>query len=196
MESVAELFIIESLGRDDEKSGRAEGRVIADILNLKGKKAEYIYIRTRRELLAALKEFSKSKFRYLHFSCHGNDKSISTTYDEIFFNEFERIFKKRLKKKRLFFSSCNVVGERLGEDFFVKSKALSILGPVEPIHFDDSVLFWANFYHLMFNINANGMNSKDIKKIAKATANLLNIEIGMLLPNKKNNSDYKMFRTK
>ena len=52
--SKPELFIIESLGFDDEKKQLFEGRVISQILHLSDKKSIYYYIRTKAEINSAL----------------------------------------------------------------------------------------------------------------------------------------------
>jgi hypothetical protein len=48
--SKAEVFIIETLEFNEERKNRFEGRIISDILALGGKRCEYRYIRTKREL--------------------------------------------------------------------------------------------------------------------------------------------------
>src|ERR1700688_2947072 len=102
--SQPEIFIIESLDFKDERAGRLEGRIISEILALSGKKCEYCYIRTKRELKALLEQFASSSYRYLHLSCHGNDGSMFTTLDPIQFSELGRLIRTYLRKRRLFVS--------------------------------------------------------------------------------------------
>lgn len=61
--SQPEIFIIESLDFKDERAEHFEGRIISQILALSGKKCEYCYIRTKRELKALLEQFKSSHYR-------------------------------------------------------------------------------------------------------------------------------------
>lgn len=67
----AEVFIVESLGKDDER----EGRIIESILRMGGKHPVYRFVKTRDELEDVIEEFHASKYRYLHISSHGNTPS-------------------------------------------------------------------------------------------------------------------------
>lgn len=105
--SQPEIFIIESLDFKDERAERFEGRIISQILALSGKRCEYCYIRTKRELKALLERFEASHYRYLHLSCHGSTDSMFTTLDSIKFSEFGLLVKPYLRKRRLFVSACS-----------------------------------------------------------------------------------------
>jgi hypothetical protein len=61
--SQPEIFIIESLNFKDERAERFEGRIVSQILALTGKKYEYCYIRTKRELKELLNQFASSTYR-------------------------------------------------------------------------------------------------------------------------------------
>jgi hypothetical protein len=135
--SHAEVFIIESLTLNDERRQRFEGRIISQILALSGKKCEYYYVRTRRELVAMLKQFSSSNYRYLHLSCHGDDSSMATTFDAISFSEFGPLIKPYLRKRRLFVSACSMTNRSLAESIMPGSGCYSILGPDQDIRFSD-----------------------------------------------------------
>jgi hypothetical protein len=148
------LFIIESLDREDEKS-RREGVIIKQILTLsESLPVEYIYIRTEPELSMALEEFKRSRYRYLHISCHGSKDSISLTLDQLPFEDFAPLIAPYLKGRRLFFSACNVVNPLLADALMTQSECNSIIGPCRNINFDDALLMWASFYHLAFRDEA------------------------------------------
>lgn len=144
------LYIIESLKFKDEKADRLEGKILRDILRLSGHKVEYLYIRTRREFQVAIQRFHRSKRRYLHISCHGNPSTIRLTLDRLSFDEFASDASPYLKNRRLFLSACAVVNENLAKLIIPSSGCHSVIGPQESIYFDDAVLMWASFYHLMF----------------------------------------------
>ena len=63
--SKPEVYIIESLGLDDENR-RKEGEIISRTMRLSGKKPIYRYVRTQRELEYFVSDFAKSNYRYLH----------------------------------------------------------------------------------------------------------------------------------
>jgi hypothetical protein len=143
------LFIIESLRFDDEKS-RLEGRILHDIFRLSGHHVDYLYIRTRKELRVAIERFRESRRRYLHISCHGNAREIVLTLDRMPFKEFALDVVPHLGDRRLFMSACAVVNDHLAEAVIPRSGCNSLIGPRKNISFDDAVIMWASFYHLMF----------------------------------------------
>ncbi len=158
-----EVFIIESLGFEDEKDNRFEGKILSDILYLGGKEPIYYYIRTKKELEKVLEIFGKSEYRYLHISCHGNKKSLFTTLDALPFKEFATMINPYLKEKRLFVSACSAVNEDLAKVVIPRIGCYSLIGPIEDIYFQDAAIVWASFYHLMFKENPNAMKRKDLK---------------------------------
>jgi hypothetical protein len=128
-----------------------EGVIIKQILTLsESLPVEYIYIRTEPELSMALEEFKRSKYRYLHLSCHGSKDSISLTLNQLSFQDFAPIITPYLKARRLFFSACSVVNPLLADALMRQSECNSIIGPCRNINFDDALLMWASFYHLAF----------------------------------------------
>ena len=160
----ASVFIIESLTFDDEKDGQFEGRVLRDILAFSNTPSEYFYIRTRSELSAVLERFEDSKHRYLHISCHGNAREIGLTLDSLTYEEFGIEIDGLLDGKRLFFSACQVVNRDLAKAILPESNCFSLIGPSKSINFDDAVLMWASFYHLMFrDIEEEGMKGEKIR---------------------------------
>lgn len=144
------LHIIESLEFSDEDRNRLEGKILRQIFRLSGHKVGYLYIRTRRELQAGLQRYHISQRRYLHLSCHGNSSNIGLTLDTLSFPEFANDINQYLRNRRLFLSACAVVNEDLAKLVIPGSRCYSVIGPRRAIYFDDSVLMWAAFYHLMF----------------------------------------------
>ena len=175
--SKPEIFIIESLKFEDEMEQRFEGRILGDILRLVGKEPIYFYVRTKQELKVVLEEFEKSEYRYLHLSCHGDERSIATTLDkDINFQELSEIINPHLKDRRLFVSSCEVVNERFARAV-MESGCLSISGPTQEIGFAEAAILWASFYHLAFFRNQDRWRGKDLKLILKELAPLLATEV-------------------
>lgn len=172
-----EVFIIESLDSDDETESRHEGRIIWDILRLSGKKCEYRYIRTKKELKWAVKFFLDSKFRYLHISSHGNSTKMFTTLDKLPFADFAEIVRPALKKRRLFISACSKTNSALAGAIMPGSGCYSIIGPKKDILFGDAVLLWASFYHLMFNRNEKAIKNSDISNIVHSVASTFDVPL-------------------
>jgi hypothetical protein len=170
--SKPEVFIIESLNFDEEESYR-EGEMIARSLKMSLKNPVYRYVRTKLELQHFVDEFEDSNYRYLHISCHGTKTGISTTLDDLSIDEFSSIVGPALEAKRLFLSTCQASTSKMAKAIFSKGGCTSLAGPVNKINFDDSVVLWTAFYHLMFKANAKTMRKDDIKKTISQVAGLL-----------------------
>ncbi len=166
--SIPGVFIIESLQLSDEKGDLYEGKVVSNILHLNKVENQYFYIRTEREFEEILKVFEKSKYRYLHISCHGADNAVSLTLDNLTYGELGNLLQPYLKNKRLFLSACSSVNSRIAVAIIPKSQCYSIIGPEKNIEFRDATIIWASFYHLMFKENATVMlREKLIENIQK-----------------------------
>ncbi|MCK5260544.1 MAG: hypothetical protein KAJ44_00010 [Thermoplasmatales archaeon] len=163
------VFIIESLFFDDEENDRYEGKFLSHILNLdREKKASiYYYIRTKKELEKILNKFDLSNYRYLHISCHGNDKNLYTTLDRISYEEFGKIIKPHLNKRRLFLSACESVNISMAKVIIPDTECYSLIGFGKAIEFADAAVMWASFYHLMFKKDSKAMKREYILPILK-----------------------------
>lgn len=168
----AEVCIVESLNFLDEPLPR-EGEIIARTLQLSGKRPHYTYVRSRLELERFIEEFNRSSFRYLHFSCHGNEKEFHTTLDAIEWQEFVKMLAPVKPPRRLFVSSCLACTPQFGHSLLRSSAWLSVVGPVGKIYFDDAAIFWTSFYHLMFKKKPTSMRNADIHRNIIACAKLI-----------------------
>lgn len=171
------VFILESLDFEDEKKGSFEGEIISQILSMSNIKHKYFYIRTRREFEHFTDEFVKSNYRYLHISCHGNKNKISTTLDDISFQDLGIILGDKLDRKRLFLSSCLSTNESLAEAIFPTSDCISIVGPNNAINMDDAAIFWSSFYQKMFRENKKYMQNEKVKETIKFLKEFYNVSI-------------------
>jgi hypothetical protein len=167
-----DVFIVESLDFDDEDT-RKEGEIIYRTLKMSGKNPIYHYVRTKKELSYFIDEFSKSRYRYFHLSCHGNVDLFATTFDNMSGDDLARLFGHALDGKRLFLSTCLAAELSFARKVFTCSTCNSVAGPVGTIAFDDSAVLWTAFYHLMFKTDSEAM---------KREALLLNLsKAGLLL---------------
>lgn len=172
-DTVAQVFIIESLELVDENKERREGAVLASVLKMCGKNPLYYYIRTKAELAHLADEFEASGYRYLHISCHGGDDSLETTLDSVPYAEFAKIFEGKLKERRLFVSACSAGNELFAEVVGgTNNDLISIAAPATNIRFDHAVAFWTSFYVKTFSLNAKSMKSTRITEVARPLAAL------------------------
>lgn len=170
MNTIADVFIIESLDPDDEGNGRFEGIFLSHVLRLHGKNPNYKYVRTRREFEKAIKKFAASGYRYLHLSCHGDPKGLCTTnQEEIDFDELGELLQPHMEGKRLFVSACKMVHSDLAKAVIPTSGCNSVVGPTENIAFTDSAVVWAAIYHLAFSEDAQRITRDNLQsKLTKA----------------------------
>jgi hypothetical protein len=169
------VYIIESLDWDDEENNRFEGRLLADMLELSGKQPIYKYIRTSQEFEHFFEEFCSSECRYLHISCHGNKKSIATTFGEISFEDLAEIMQGKMKGRRIFLSACEAVNKAFADIIIPTSECNSVVGPTTKLYTNDALIFWSSFYHVIFRENPVKMNMRMIKS---ALNNLMKVHVG------------------
>lgn len=164
MKITPHVFLIESLRFSDEKKDLFEGKILSQILKISGSDAEYVYLRTKKELEKVIYHFEDSGYRYLHFSCHGNRRGIGLTLDDLTFEELGEMLAPCLDKRRVFFSSCEVMNEKLAEALLKDTGCYSVIGPSESINFDRAAIYWASFYHLMLRDEAVSMKREKLKE--------------------------------
>lgn len=178
-----EVFIIESLKFDEEDDYR-EGRMIANALKMSLKAPIYRYVRTKAELEHFIDEFEDSNYRYLHISCHGSATGVSTTLDELTISEFAAMVGPALDGKRLFLSTCKASNASMAEAVFNEGGCTSLAGPASKINFDDSVVLWTSFYHLMFKADAKRMVRVQIEEKLSSIARLLDLRVNFFASRK------------
>ncbi|ERL01836.1 hypothetical protein O999_20890 [Pseudomonas putida LF54] len=177
MATVADVFIVESLRMNDEVEQRYEGRRLADILRMAGKKPKYFYFQEKRELPHILKIFKESKYRYLHFSCHAALNQVMTTYSAYTYPEFAQEMKGYLKERRVFFSACELGNELFTNCLAGTNKGMhSIAAPAEEIDFDHAAAIWSSFYVSVFSSGNNSMRHGDIVSRLKILGSLFPVD--------------------
>lgn len=175
--TAADLFIIESLRLKDEQAQLFEGKVMANILAMCGKKPIYYYFRTPDELVMLADEFRQSGYRYLHLSCHGHPAGIETTLGLVSADRFSDIFADKLKNRRLFISACSVGKGQMPELIRNKNKGMySIASPLDDIRFNRAAGVWAAFYLRMFESSiVKGKPATKLLKNEEITRSLLHL---------------------
>lgn len=186
MATIPDFFIIESLNPDDEGNGRFEGSSISHVLRLHGKNPKYRYVRTRKQFSKALKEFEKSRYRYLHISAHADENGMCTTnQDEIHYTELATLLKPCMAGRRLFLSACAIVHEKMAKAIIPETQCVSIVGPKEAVSFCDAVVLWPAIYHLMFTNRDDAMSHDALKTVLKDTVDLFKVNMGYFSRSKK-----------
>ncbi len=173
-----EVFIIETLDPDDEGNGRFEGAILSQILSLHGKNCKYRYVRTRQEFEKAVKQFGKSRYRYLHISSHADVEGMRmTNQEDIDFDELAEILNVHLSDRRLFLSACEMVHIDCAKAIIPRSGCLSVIGPNENVYFSDAAVLWAALYHLMFSHNSEQMKRAELLKFLRRTSVLFEVNM-------------------
>lgn len=190
------VFIIESLNLKNEKDGFFEGEILSRILNLSRKETQYYYIRTKRELKSILEVFKESKYRYLHLSCHGNKRCITTTLDRIYHKEFSEIVNPYLKDRRLSLSACSAVNLHMVKYIIPKSGCYSVIGFRNPVGYGNAAMVWSSFYHLMFKQNPTAMKRVPIKNVLYKISDVFKEEFNYFSPGRKLDIHCEIIRPK
>ncbi len=175
----ADIFIIESLGPDDEGNGRFEGPIISHVARLHGKQPAYRYVRTRTDFRKAIKAFLRSDFRYLHISAHADHAGIATTnLEEVTNRDLGMMLGRRFADRRLFLSACSIVHKEMASQIIPVTGCYSVVGPRRDIGFAEAAVFWPALYHLMFELDSKRMKRATLSANLKKVATLFGVDIG------------------
>lgn len=174
MKSEYGIFIIESLS--DNNGDYFDGDLLADILELSEVRVEYLSIENKADLKVAIEKFSKSGYRYLHFSFHADMYGVELIEENISNYEFNKIIGHTLKNKRVFLSACKG-GNRDLASKLILSGAYSLIGTPINISFIKAALFWPAFYHSINELDKKKMSRCEINIILKACSKLFKTPI-------------------
>ena len=172
-----EVFIIESLHKEDHDADRLEGRLIDQLLRMGGRKPVYKLVEGYDQFVNAISQFGESGYRYLHLSCHGDPNSFEFYFGRMRFEQFVELVHDKLENRRVFISACKAVNCRLAGLLIPSSKCYSIIGPYEPIGFDDAAIIWTSYYYLSFKNDQKVMNRKLILRTLRAVTSLYQINL-------------------
>ena len=191
-----EVFIIESLYKEDLEEGRLEGDLISKILRMGGRRPEYYFVKSREQLVARIEQFATSQYRYLHLSCHGSANSFHFYFGSMNFEEFTALVRNKLANRRIFVSACETVNEYLANLLIPSSKCYSLIGPYELIDLDDAAIIWASYYYLAFKGDRTAMNRKLILKTLSSLTKLYRINLNYYSISKRKGIKLKHFSGK
>ncbi len=173
-----ETFILESLGHEDEKEARLDGKILYEVLKLHGKKPLYYYFRTQRELVEFAKIFRESGYRYLHLSCHGGEDIVQYTFGSSSYKDFAGIFDKKLHNRRLFVSGCNLGNMHFASEIFTTNGGMySITAPTKKVYFHQSISFWSAFYYMMHAWDSSMMKKQRLSQVLTQLATIFEMPL-------------------
>ena len=186
-----EVFIIETLTLEDEREHRQEGELISRMLHLAGKReTEYYYIRTRRELEKIIDIFDESQYRYLHISCHADNRGMATTFDDVSYADLGTMLSPCLEGRRVFVSACQMATSGLAKEILPETGCYSLIGPKRSIRFDDAAAFWVSFYHLMFKLNDRSMKREGLRQRIRQLSRIYEEPINYFASSKEEERGY------
>lgn len=194
-----ETFILESLNEDDEANQRLDGKVLYEVLRLQGKKPIYYYFRTQTELIRFAHIFRQSGYRYLHLSCHGNEKQLLFTFGQTDYEMFASIFEKKLNNRRLFISGCTLGNLNFAEALFAKNGGMySVTAPTRKVFFSQTTAFWPAFYYMMHAWDESAMKKKQLHYVLTRLTQIFEIPMAHYFKNteKQGALDEQLFAAK
>lgn len=175
--TVADVFIVESLAKEDEREHRFEGQRLADLLRMSGKNPKYFYFQSFNEIPHILQLFKLSNYRFLHVSCHASLTKLCATHDEIDYAGFAALTKDFLKLRRVFFSACEVGNELFSTLIAAQNKGMhSIVAPAQKIYFDHAAAIWGAFYVSIFANAGDGLSGEEIKSRFRTLCQLFPVD--------------------
>ncbi len=189
------VFIIESMDIKNEIKGKLDGYTLKRTLDLCDIPNKYFYIRTCLELEKIIKLFDRSRFKYLHIACHGNENELSFTYESISFDQLDITIGPYLYHRRLFLSACKVARFELARYFVPKYHCFSVIGSPDSIDYDKAAVFWSSFYFLMYSCDKTNMFQRDMMPILENTTRLFGLDLNYFsIINSRNQKSFDHLR--
>lgn len=154
------VYILECIPKK-EKLG--EGAMLKGLLEIALPKGyvDLTYIQTIYDFFDELKE---NKSKIVHISCHGNKDSdknfyISLPNGDIVLADFEE--HDRLKGRGVIITGCLLGRAGFANEFLERTKASSLIAPMNIIESFDVAIWCAMFYHHLFAKSYNFRDSYD-----------------------------------
>lgn len=166
------VYIIEALRADDY----AIGENLRDILDLSNMVVLHQWADTKDDLHRHLKDFKRSKLRYLYITCHANSTGIFINSEHISNKELQALTG-NIKDVRIFMSACQGANRDLANRLIGKCGGLSLIGTPIDLDFDKAAIFWPSFFHIMKELDEKKMSRKLISSTLKKLVDLFKVPI-------------------
>lgn len=182
-----DYFIIESLNEEDINDGKIFHEAL---LSLGTYNPIYIKVYDKKEFENALLKFSKSDYKYLFISAHGDDENIYLEYDS--FNAYDLDdMKINFNRKRIFMSTCRG-GSFLLAKYFITKKAYSVIGSPDDLNQIVAVGMWPTMILIFERLNKNQLNFYELNKTIKQIVKIyeINLSYHSFIRNKNEMKEY------
>lgn len=167
-----DYFIIESLTPKDIN----DGQIFYDALkSIDGYSPTLRKVKTKQEFEKALIEFSKSDFKYLFISSHGDEENIELIKNSFNAYDLEDI-SIDLNKRRIFMSTCKG-GSFILAKYFIKKGAYSVIGTPEDLFQIVATGMWVTMAWIFERLNNGSLNFKEIDKALKLLSKVYQIKL-------------------
>lgn len=197
-----ELFILEAPTAEDARLCRLDGQVLEAQLKLTPLKPKYYKAADKNEFAIGLMEFKKSGCRFLHVSCHGNDRGtvFQLGRDSVNHEEIVEMLKGSLTNNRITFSACNAGRSSLFMNIIkrYKNSVQSVMGFNTTIDIELASAFWISYYTILTRLTYAGRRAVDadvnhihvngLAKIIEALSSLFNVNVRLCYPVQKGSS--------
>ena len=159
MNYIHDYFIIESLNKEDIKDGKI---FFNSLKSLNKYEPTYIEVKNRLEFEKAIINFSKSNYKNLFISSHGDEENIILLNEN--FNAYDLLdLNIDLSKKRIFMSTCKG-GSFILAKYFIKKKAYSVVGSPDILPQITAVGMWTTMIIIFEKLH---IENTDFKKLDK-----------------------------
>lgn len=197
-----ELFILEAPTDEDVRLHRLDGQVLESQLKLTPLKPKYFKAENKSEFANGLIEFKRSGCRFLHISCHGNDRGtvFQLGRDSVNHNEIVEMLKGCLTNNRITFSACNAGRSSLFMNIIkrYKNTVQSVMGFNTTIDIELASAFWISYYTILTRLTYAGRRAVDadvnhihvngLAKIIEVLSSLFNVNVRLCYPLQKGSS--------
>lgn len=167
-----DYFIIESLTNNDIN----DGKIFYDALrSIKKYNPIHKKVKTRKGFEKALIEFSKSDFKYLFISAHGNEENIELIADS--FNAYDLAdLEIDLSNRRIFMSTCRGVSFLLAK-YFIKKGAYSVIGSPDDLAQIVATGMWTTMALVFERLNDGQLNFSELDSTLKLMTKIYQINL-------------------
>jgi hypothetical protein len=182
-----DYFIIESLKKKDIN----DGKIFNDaLISTNDYNPIYRKDKTRKGFEKALIEYSKSEYKYLFISAHGDEENV--TLISYSFNAYDlEDLEIDLKNRRVFMSTCKG-GSFLLAKYFIKKGALSVIGTPDNLTQIVATGIWVTMALVFERLSKGVLNFVELDKTLKIMTKVYEIKLSYFsfIRNKKNMKGY------
>lgn len=188
MNYVNDYFVIESLNENDIKDGEI---FFKSLKSLNKYNPIYIDVKGKAEFEKAIIKFSKSNYKNLFISSHGDEENIVLLNEN--FNAYDLLdLDIDLNKRRVFMSTCRG-GSFMLAKYFIKKKAYSVVGLPDILPQITAVGLWTTMIILFERFDKENIDFKKLNKSFLLLSKIYEIKISYFsfLRNKRLMKEYQ-----